>query len=221
MEWKTIPWATRTQDRTIGDFLRDIFCNLPGLLEKAERGFADQALQQEISGTIQKLEQLRWRWGIVYSKACWERPLNPHTSLSLDAKGQPLFSTVLDFEEAERAVEILYFNATRLMLYTISDQVGLREPLPLDQSTLRFHGPRLNADILPGQGSRTMHALEICRIVDYFMEDKRASRGAMILFFPLSVARTHLEHDPRMSAWVARILGAAASSKGWNFGETD
>lgn len=220
MEWKTIPWAARTQDRTIGDFLRDTFCDLPGLLEKAEQSFADEALQKEISATIQKLEQLRWRWGIVYSKACWERPLDPHTSLSLDAMGQPLFNTVLDFGDAERAVEILYFNATRLILYTICDQVGLHGPLPKDQDTLRFYGPRLNADILPGQGSRMTHAQEICRIVDYFMDAKRAGRGAMILFFPLSVARTHLAHDPRMSAWVSRILGEAASSKGWNFGET-
>lgn len=220
MEWKTIPWATRTQDRSIGDLLRDIFCDLPGILEQADTGFPDSTLQQRIAAAIQRTDHLRWRWGLVYSKACWERPLDLEASLSLDAKGGPLFDTVLDFEEPERAVEILYFNAIRLILFTVSDQAGLSAPLPWsDQNIHRFHGPRLNADILPEHGTRMSHALEICRIVDYFMEAKRASKGAMILFFPLSVARTHLEHAPQMSAWVAQVLGEVSSSKGWKFGE--
>lgn len=223
-EWKTIPWTSKLTGKTVGDYLRDILCDIPGLMEDVKAVLTGQAaseaknkLHDQLVETVQRTEQLRWHWGAAYPRACWEIKTDSRASVSLDAQGQPLFATSLGFSDVDRAVELVYFDAIQLMLYMMSDQVGVPESrlsLPA-KDMVRYQGPRLNADLLPGQGDRESHALEICRTVDYFLQGPEDSKGAMILLFPMNVARLHLQYSTKVLTWIDQVLAHLAASKGW------
>ncbi|KAJ6441038.1 C6 finger domain-containingprotein [Purpureocillium lavendulum] len=138
-------------------------------------------------------------------------------SVSLDENGRPLFDTVLDFEEIQRAIDVVNYDTTRLLLYSVSDETGLSELLAA--STGLYQGPSSNALLLPGQGTALSNALEICRTVDYFMQHSRASQGAMSLLSPLRVAYAHLCRVPLVSPWIRPVLADLATTKGFQIGE--
>lgn len=230
-EWKTIPWATEAAEKTLGSLLADVFCDIPGLMEEADfvldgtaRGddvdLGKAMLQGRIRDTIHRLGEVRWLWEVAHPRACWEMPTNVETSVSLDEQGMPLWDSYLDFEDMDRAIEVMYFNSTRLLLYTLSDQAGLSDTLahPATEGSER-QGPFSNPLLLPGRETRVANALEICRTADYVMQGSRDSQGALVLLFPLRVAFTHLGALPEVSSWVGRVLSQLLSSKGFRLGE--
>ena len=47
-EWKHIPWALQPMSKTIGDFLQDILCDIPGMMEDLDN-LSDALLEHSIS----------------------------------------------------------------------------------------------------------------------------------------------------------------------------
>ncbi|OAQ71864.1 C6 finger domain-containingprotein [Purpureocillium lilacinum] len=230
-EWQTIPWALQETERPIGSKIIDVLCEIPGLM--AERDMlagraakvndveaAMEALQDRVLDAIRRLGEYRWQWEAAYPRASRERLVNMATSVSLDEHGRPLFDTVLDFDDMERAIDVVYFNTIRLMLYGLSDDTGLSELLMASSGGgCLYQGPSSNALLLPGQGTNVSNALEICRTVDYFMQHSRDSQGTLVLLFPLRVAYGHLRRVPLVSPWIRRILVDLSTSKGFQIGE--
>lgn len=218
-------------ERPIGSKIIDVLCEIPGLM--AERDMlagraakvndveaAMEALQDRVLDAIRRLGEYRWQWEAAYPRASRERLVNMATCVSLDEHGRPLFDTVLDFDDMERAIDVVYFNTIRLMLYGLSDDTGLSELLMASSGGgCLYQGPSSNALLLPGQGTNVSNALEICRTVDYFMQHSRDSQGTLVLLFPLRVAYGHLRRVPLVSPWIRRILADLSTSKGFQIGE--
>lgn len=218
--------------------LMDVFVTLPGIVEDADKLKADAEkmrtgtlagaavmtsrakLQGRVLSAIHKLSESRWKWEDVYPRVCWKTRINMATTLCLDIEGKPLFETCLNFVGMKRTFEILFYNVSRLLLFRLSDLIGLKEDVTANMEHIwQRHGPFLNPLLLPGLGTRESHALEICRIVDYLLNGEENYHGAYILLFPLRVARTQLESSPKVHDWIGRVLKQFAEEKGLRVGE--
>ncbi|EFY91976.1 C6 finger domain protein, putative [Metarhizium acridum CQMa 102] len=237
-EWKTGPWASQPDSKLPGSMLMDVFVTLPGIVEDADKLKADAEemragtitgaavmrsraeLQGRVLSAIHNLSESRWKWEDVYPRVCWKTRINMATTLCLDLDGKPLFDTCLNFVGMKRTFEILSYNVSRLLLFRLSDLIGLKEDATANvEHVWQRHGPFLNPLLLPGLGTRELHALEICRIVDYLLNGEQNYHGAYILLFPLRVARTQLESLPEVHDWIGRVLKQFAEEKGLRVGE--
>ncbi|CEJ89978.1 hypothetical protein VHEMI05791 [[Torrubiella] hemipterigena] len=229
-EWQTVPWERWTRPRTIISRTTDILCDVPGLMEDAdaiiqaeEQGLNTEAdkllLQDNLLQRIQRLADLVWQWDLSNPLACWEAPIDSSTSFSLDESGQPLFDTVYHFDDVERAIDVLNLNVVRLLLYGACDKAGLLDSYVSTIVGSQYDGPHANPLLLPGQGDRISHSLEICLCVDFLLSNPRQSRGALVLLFPLRVAWTYLGPLPAVSRWVGKVLMQLSTSQGLRIGE--
>lgn len=230
LEWKTVPWQGEMTYRSTISLMTDLLCDIPGLMEDADDISADEAqgfevsvaqstLQSKLVERIQRLSDLFWQWDMLNPLACWEMaPIQGH-SVSFDANGNPMFDTVLFYDNIEVATDVVTFNAIRLLLSSLCDSAGLSDEFVSTIAGSQFDGPHPNPLLLPGQSDRISYALEICRSVDYLSTGSEESRGSLTLLFPLRIAYANLESIPRMSAWVGRILTQLSTSKGLQIGE--
>lgn len=228
--WKTIPWASpQVRRRTLSSLFCDVLCDISGLMEdvdtlleseKLRRGvFEDRLLvQNKILRSIGQLSELRWRWEATYPYACTETLSTAQSYSSVDECGPPLFATCYEYADLERAADMLNYNAIRLMLYTLSDNVCLTDDVLFSspEYTLR-KGPPCNPLVLPGQSDRLAHAWEICRTAEYMLRRDK-SRAMLILLFPLRVAYTHVLAFPHVVTWIQRLL-SSSGSRGLKLGE--
>ncbi|EFY99751.1 hypothetical protein MAA_04680 [Metarhizium robertsii ARSEF 23] len=237
-KWKTGPWAPQPDSKLPGSMLMDVFVTLPGIVEDADKLKADSEkmrtgtlagaavmasrakLQGRVLSAIHNLSESRWKWEDVYPRVCWKTRINMATTLCLDLDEKPLFETCLNFVGMKRTFEILVYNVSRLLLFRLSDLIGLKEDATANMEHVwQRHGHFLNPLLLPGLGTRESHALEICRIVDYLLNGEQNYHGAYILLFPLRVARTQLESSPKVHDWIGRLLKQFAEDKGLGVGE--
>ncbi|KAL7941994.1 hypothetical protein V8C42DRAFT_333282 [Trichoderma barbatum] len=225
-DWKTVPWTIKR--KSLGSQLQDLFCNIPGLMEEAdeimrrsalghEKDAMEEALREKVSILTQQACELRWQWEAEHANACKEVPLAEYGSSSSRDQGPLPFSTVLHFQGLDRAIEITFFNTIQLLLDTLLDPLepGPRPFLSLAQPPM---GPFISPLLLPGQGSREDHALEICRIVNFMTHSKQGSVGMYMMMFPLYVARLCLAWRPEVAAWISNILKQSVREKGFDIG---
>ncbi|KAL7919858.1 hypothetical protein ACQKWADRAFT_300247 [Trichoderma austrokoningii] len=228
-DWKTIPWLFRP--KSPGSLLQDLFCDVPGLMEDADVIMSrsklgedmesmKDALYEKFESTVQQSWQLRWQWEQDHANACKEVPSKDFPpSSSSDQRFSP-FPTVLHFNNMDRAIEIVFFNTLHLLLDTLLDPIAPEMASSLCPLGLQaYFGPFQNTLLLPGQGSREDHALEICRIVDFMAHCKHDSLGMFMLLFPLYVARESLTQHPDICIWIGRIMSQLVREKGLNIGE--
>lgn len=176
-------------------------------------------VQDKLLHRVQRIGDLVWQWDLLNPLACWEMPTNLGTSVSVDEIGQPLFGSVLHYQDVDKACDVAYLNAVRLLLYAMCDEAKLPEVYVQAVVGSQQAGPHANPLLLPGQGDRIAHSLEICRTVDFMMASAKESRGALVMLFPLRVAWGHLRDVPEMAAWVGRVMLQLSSTKGLKIGE--
>lgn len=179
-----------------------------------------EALYEKVENTKQQACQLRWRWEQDHANACKEVPSKDYSPSSSGDQGRSPFPSVLHFSKMDRAIEIVFFNTLHLLLDTLLDPIAPEMTScfrPLGLQT--YLGPFQNPLLLPGQGSREDHALEICRIVDFMSHCKHDSLGIFMLLFPLYVARECLTGRPDVCAWIGGIMKQLVREKGFNIGE--
>lgn len=187
-----------------------------------EEGLEDmkEALYRKVLDTVQQAYELRWRWEQNYTNACKEVPSTDYSPSSSSDQGPSPFLTVLHFNNMDRAIEIVFFNTLHLLLDTLLDPMAPTMTPFMNPCGLQPHfGPFQNPLLLPGQGSREDHALEICRIVDFMSHCKHDSLGMFMLLFPLYVARECLAQRPDVCFWIGRVMKQLVREKGFNIGE--
>jgi hypothetical protein len=179
-----------------------------------------EELHERISGVMQQASELRWRWEGDHANACKEVLSAEYTSRSSSDQGPSPFPTVLHFYEMDRAIEIVFFNTVHLLLDTLLDPMAPGVTSFMSHLGLQtYFGPFLNPLLLPGQGSREDHALEICRIVNFMSHCKHDSLGMFMLLFPLYVARLCLVRRPDVCIWIGNIMKQLVREKGFSIGE--
>lgn len=225
-DWKTVPWTIKR--KSLGSQLQDLFCDVPGLMEEVdeimqrsalghETDTMEENLREKVSILMEQTWELRWQWEAVNANACKEVTSAGYGSDSSRDRGPSPFPTVFHFQSMDRAIDIAFFNTIHLLLDTLLDPLG-PESRPILSSSLPPMGPFTNPLLLPGQGSREDHALEICRIVDFMSHCKHDSLGMFMLMFPLYVARSCLVQRPDVSAWITSILSTLVLEKGFHIG---
>ncbi|KAK0756459.1 hypothetical protein N5P37_011112 [Trichoderma harzianum] len=225
-DWKTVPWTIKR--KSLGSQLQDLFCDVPGLMEEVdeimqqsalghETDTMEENLREKVSILMEQTWQFRWQWEAANANACKEVTSAEYGSSSSRDRGPSPFPTVFHFQSMDRAIDIAFFNTIQLLLDTLLDPLGPRST-PFLSPSQPPTGPFTNPLLLPGQGSRDDHALEICRIVDFMSHCKHDSLGMFMLMFPLYVARSCLVQRPDVSAWITNILSTLVREKGFHIG---
>ena len=214
-------------------YLQDILCDIPGFLEDSQimhdlSSSAEDitALQRSLRGklnaSLHSLYRLRQRWEHEFPQACYELWPSTSETLCVDDEGCPLFSSVFHFWSIDRANEIGLYDATLLLLLNLLQSLDLhtgREPSQNgDNCGPISFCPPTNPLLLPGQGTHTDVALEICRLVDYLLLGKQHNTGALVLLFPLKMAHRSFDRNSREAAWLSRIMQRIADVNGFEMG---
>ncbi|KAG4271764.1 hypothetical protein FPRO04_10711 [Fusarium proliferatum] len=125
-EWKHIPWALQPMSKTIGEFLQDILCGIPGMMEDLDNIFNAKSspvsanlISQKLQASFEQLNSLRISWNFMYPHSCW-RQKRIHGSSELYHE---TLEQLLRFSDLERAIEFVYFNTTHLILHSILGQL--------------------------------------------------------------------------------------------------
>lgn len=189
------------------------------LLKGEDVADRQEDLQDKITQVLNEADLLRWQWEEAYPNVCWEMEPDPDTSASKTKDGTPLFDRVLFFQRQDLAIVAIYFSVLRLLIYSLSDTAGIYLPSPTPLSTPGPTGPFSNPLLLPGQGTREQHALDICRAVDGMVIGTRDTHGSFILVFPLRVAYGQLEKREDVRQWLREFFAHISTSKGFQIGE--
>ncbi|KAM5386109.1 hypothetical protein AU210_014088 [Fusarium oxysporum f. sp. radicis-cucumerinum] len=220
-EWKHIPWALQPMSKTIGDFLQDILCDIPGMMEDVDNLFDANSCQvsanfisQKLQASFERLNSLRISWNFMHPHSCWRQKMMCESSeLYHDTLEQFLY-----FSDLERAIDFIYFNTTHLMLHSI---LGRLISLPnsccvfdAGMSPDENHFQEASELVFWNHENRYRNAQAICQCVDYMLQNEGGASGAFNLLFPLKVAYNHLSGSRIMQKWVAGVMEKISTTKG-------
>ncbi|KAF7161926.1 hypothetical protein CNMCM5623_007341 [Aspergillus felis] len=221
--WKSIPWAGRMGSKTPIDYLHDVFCDIPGLLEDLDQVIA---WDPDIPGRDEFLDQVRQNalsiLEILYSWRCKWQEDYPDTaffipSINSGSDGLPPspFRTVIWFTDPYRANELIVYDSVLLIVLKAAEGLGLN----LGESHSSMTNPR--DLLLPIQSNRKEVAIEVCRTVDYHLHCLQRSSGAFMLLFPLNVAYRNLEPESDEARWMEKIMAVTADIHGFEIGRRE
>ncbi|KAF5556496.1 endoglucanase EG-II [Fusarium napiforme] len=125
-EWKHIPWALQPMSKTIGDYLQDILCDIPGMMSDVDHlsntndfQVSANLISQKLQASFEQLNSLRISWYSMHPHSCWRQKIVRGSSEIY----HDILEHVLWFSDLERAIEFVYFNTTHLILHSILEQL--------------------------------------------------------------------------------------------------
>ncbi|KAH7259264.1 uncharacterized protein BKA55DRAFT_536971 [Fusarium redolens] len=213
--------AALPMSKTIGDFVQDILCDIPGLMEDVDdlanpigNSVLASLLIQKLQFTFEQLDALRTSWNFMYPDACWRAG-----KLSTEATEVlvGIFDKVLCFSDLERAIEFVYFNTTHLILNSLLRQLRSSTKgyvFDAGLSPLEISSQEVPILVFWNHDNRHQNAPAICKCVDYMMQNHRGASGAFNLLFPLKVAYNHLSNFSIMQTWIAGVMEKISTTKG-------
>lgn len=223
-DWKIIPWALDPKSKISVFYLHDILVDIPGLMEDVDilQHMNDEMPQHQIhfaSLSRKIIDHIRalYEWRASWQQMHPDSAAEVLTSALSEPETYPS-PTVLAFSSIDQANEIMFYNTLLLVLMRLGIRVigpdfdpsllALDLPTGLDYSPL--HGPGLAPNM-------QAIATEICRAVEYHMNNGNRSIVALFLLFPLRVAYQTFEPDSREAHWLGNILGKIADITPFKF----
>ncbi|KAB8239558.1 Zn(II)2Cys6 transcription factor domain-containing protein [Aspergillus alliaceus] len=216
--WKTTPWAGRMESKTPTDDLHDVLCDIPGLLEDFDkqtiwdpnipgRALFQAQLCQRLLSILKELHCWRWKWQDDFPNTAFSAPLNEPLSPNPTKLPRSPFKNIIWFTDPCRATELITYDALLLILLRTAE-------------LLRMHIPNLvstdlSDPLLPMQGTIEDIAIEICRMVEYHLQDLQRSSGAFMLLFPLNIAYRNLPARSTEANWLEEIMAVVANIHGF------
>lgn len=210
--------------KTVCDYLTDILCDLPGILEDVDalsmpgglRKSTIPPLQARIITCIATLNDWWRSWLKQKRQMCFEVPVNPTFVRITDTSG-PLFTTVLEFSDFWTAYELCAQNLARILLVQSLDSLSKAS------SELKPSGALLdesNGSPLLGISSDvTRLAHEILRCVDFCQSDMYKDTGTFCVLLPMKIAYQTLDQDSREAQWLwKRSADQLTSLNGFKIG---
>ncbi|KAE8327072.1 hypothetical protein BDV39DRAFT_205203 [Aspergillus sergii] len=214
-QWKTIPWADKPESKTLIDCLHDTMCDAPGLLEAVDSfmvggdEMARPGLCEKAIAMLEELYTWRWKWQRTYPDASYIISVDVSMQESTSTSIPRPFETILWFHDFSRAQELCFYGSILLIVLRMCEFLHCR-PDPTSKESI-------NDPLLPMEGSRRDIAIEILRMVDYHLDCLQGSVGALMLIFPLNVARRNLELDSDI-AWLDQVMAQIADTHGFEMG---
>lgn len=197
--WMVTPWLKHPETRTMKQQVVDVLVFVPGLSEdvydclSAKSSGKDKTerireVESRTIGLLQKLVNWRWKWETDNPFAVEERKITPE-NLSNDEEGAPLFDTIFWYQNIEKAMEISLYNVAMAVLIYMGRTLGITNTV---QKALEgmVQGPPTNRGILmmptpEMDGSTDAITMEICRSIEYMIQDEQASIGSWSIMLPL------------------------------------
>ena len=221
-EWLTLPWAQNPGQKSPMNYLIDIFCIIPGLLEDCKtlnpnRSFIwdnspatspsmDSAesqdprlanLRQRVQECYTKLEQWKEKWSKDFPSA-----VKSTKDMSEFPRLEPkfpikIFQHAITFTDFLRANEYQLYNTVVFFLSSL--MLSLPSSSPNDYTAL----PSVS-DLL---GQRWEAAYDICRAVPYDLKfEEHGCGGAYLLLFPLLTNLRLFGADSEEGKWIKQVL---------------
>ncbi|TVY71553.1 Uncharacterized protein LSUE1_G007601 [Lachnellula suecica] len=227
-QWKTVPWAHEHNSKTSLNYLDDILCDIPGLLEDSDelersellpeqRVMDRRRLSDDINLHLQQLYAWREKWAQLNPEACNEVPSLEQTPPSSDSKRQsePLFPAVFHYSSLTAANEITSYNAILLLLLRLARQV-IGPSFRTSYSTTNLRPASTQSPLQPPGTANTLTAAkEICKSVKFHL-NCGDSAGAFFMLFPL---RWQAFGDgTREKKCCEAVIGKIADKSGWEIG---
>lgn len=224
-EWKTVPWALDPGAKSSIALLQDIFCHIPGLIERVTnfkrlegepmgRATLAQELKKDISHHLLELYKWRRKYEDDNSYFCVEVP----AASQQPPDEQALFPTFFRMSNLSCAYEIILYDAALIMLLgfggsTIGPSFDVRmSEYPNPHATRR--GPLF----LPGEAQHPRAvAIELCKIAEYCLCAHPNSAG-LWLISPLKVAYLSFPPASREAKWLSSRMAAIADLSGFEIG---
>lgn len=220
-EWLTLPWEQKPEQKSPMNYLIDIFCIIPGLLEDCKtlnpnRSFVwdtspatspstDSAesqdpqltdLRQRVQECYIKLEQWKEKWSKAYPSAVQPVKMSyfPRSELKFPID---VFQYAINFPNFLRANEYQLYNT--VVFFLTSLMLSLPSSPSNDYTTL----PSV-PDLL---GQRWEAAYDICRAVPYdLMFEQHGCGGAYLLLFPLLTNLRLFGAASEEGKWIKQVL---------------
>jgi hypothetical protein len=253
--WQKVPWDTEPDSKSLTAYYMDIICCIPGLLEDQQRlsevhedfttsdtcdPQADElrlSMRARITSLYAKLLDTRWRWELKHPNCCHAVPFvgrsrpaqtqNCEIPLPVNGEtGQPVFDTMLFFDDLYRAVETNFYHSCLLILHSLAKSLDIMQELkrlhtppsvstPPDTSAVE-PGSSRDADksrscdithrfsfktnvplLLPHENQSDHDTVHnICRTVEFLLHPSHGHAGALFLIFPLRVAQVYSNRAP-------------------------
>ncbi|KAE9373024.1 hypothetical protein N431DRAFT_503803 [Stipitochalara longipes BDJ] len=219
-DWKTIPWATDPESKTLELCLHDLLCDVPGLLvdatnlqfsilEMDQKHSLYRDLSSKILVHLQSLYEWRATWQQQNPDCCCEVPTSypDHEAFS---------STVFYYSTLSTANEICSYNAQLLLILRLGSEV-IGPTFDPALSSLHLPG-YLNYDPLfpPGLAVNAQAvATEICKSVEYHLLHPASSAAAFFLLLPLRLAYQTFSPGSKESEWLSGVMRRIADSSGF------
>ncbi|KAH7398053.1 hypothetical protein BKA64DRAFT_673448 [Cadophora sp. MPI-SDFR-AT-0126] len=220
-DWKNVPWELDPESKTTLNYLHDILCDIPGLMEDAAGLLQDphldgetardkhSVLSRKILLELKTLYEWRAGWEEQNHGSWWEVPASC-------PKTREIFPMAIHFKNLKLANETAIFNATLLLLRRLGFQVI---GPAFDPSCIFLDIPR-RSECGPLYAPRAAPngkaiATEICRTVEYHLDEERKSAGGFFLLFPLTVACQVFEPANRERKWLGEMMNRVADSSGF------
>ena len=201
-EWKSIPWRSYPNRKTLMQISVDILADCPGLVaEKAkldseatpdEPHLKYQNLALRARHLVKDLENLLQAWSSISAACSWEVPSPSSTPIALNAKGEPvpLWATIFRFQSYYDADLFVLTHAIRIFV--------LRFVQALPSSSTQDEEEIPNALTLSG--------MAVCRSVDFHLGEMRKGAVGHIFFYSLKMAFEAVGKDvPAIGAWLKNI----------------
>ncbi len=165
----------------------------------------------------QDLFNWRWDWERQYSGCAEEVPVFA-SDLVTDEKGDPWYPSLIQFSSRERAMEIIYYDATLIYLFRIARQLQW----DFVESTGGAPPPEIALPLLasPLLFPSDIHALEDVSSEFYrLIEGCLSAAGKVVgnlyqLMFALSLVNNGLDEDSLEATWMRRIRSRIVATSG-------
>lgn len=224
------PWAKDPDSKDTVDYLLDILCDIPGILEDMKLlqetpGLFDNlpviwmALGLRITSCLDSLYLWRAKWENDFSNAYYPVGLDALRDFKLVELETYPFSTAIFFTEPGRATELCLYNSMLVILHRAcrkvpSSTVSMVKP-SIQPFGNHYRGSRPNVLLAPGEGSMKEIVCEICKMVYCQLSDYPGSTGALHLMFPLQVAYRNIDPKSHTAEWLSTVLSHVADVHGF------
>jgi hypothetical protein len=227
-QWKTIRWADEPASKLSLHCIQDIFADIPGLLEDGNNLQAEHASQlvgydkrrkehgDRLIRTLHELFLWRWEWECSNPGGAIEVTVNPET-LPLGDNRLPTYETAIHYETFEMAREVVLYNTVLLWVFNLAkfwageNSIHLAlSPFPTKERPAATNPLTLpHEDLTIAEISR-----EICRSVEYHLQEPHTHSGAIFLMLPLRAVLT-LGQGYRERLWSEQILRRIGATHGF------
>ncbi|RFU33087.1 hypothetical protein B7463_g3219, partial [Scytalidium lignicola] len=228
--WKVVPWAKDPESKSSVDYLIDILCDMPGIMEDlrllqdtpvGSRNLSEIWISfgQRIKSSMECLYRWRVKWEEDFSNTYHPVGLDRLRALKAGQLETYPFETAIFFTEPGRASELSLYNS---MLVLFHRAVAKLPPVVLNTVVpiaflpdTYYGGPYSAVLLLPGQGSVEEIVFEICRTVYYQLLSYPGTSGAFYLMFPLQVAYRNVDPKSRVAKWLSELISYVANIHGF------